>query len=56
MAQILRDAGIEPARGPQSRMAGQEFLYAHWQVMAATDCFIVELRAAENGRIWIEFA
>lgn len=43
VANILRDHGIEPApeRGPHTTWA--EFLRRHWEVMAATDFFTVEI-------------
>ena len=43
VANILRDHGIEPApeRGPHTTWA--DFLKRHWEVMAATDLFTVEV-------------
>ena len=43
VANILRDHGIEPApeRGPHTTWA--DFLRRHWEVMAATDFFTVEI-------------
>ena len=43
VANILRDHGIEPApeRGPKTAWA--DFLKQHWEVMAATDFFTVEI-------------
>ena len=43
MANILKDHGIEPApeRGPHTTWA--DFLRLHWEVMAATDFFTVEI-------------
>ena len=43
VANILKDHGIEPApeRGPHTTWA--DFLRRHWEVMAATDFFTVEI-------------
>ena len=43
MANILRDHRIEPApeRGPHTTWS--DFLKRHWEVMAATDLFTVEV-------------
>ncbi len=43
IAKILREAGIEPARGRRKGMTWKEFLRAHWDVIAATDFFTAEV-------------
>ena len=43
IANILREHGMEPAPERQKRTTWQEFLSAHWSVLAATDFFTVEL-------------
>jgi putative transposase len=43
IATILRQHGIEPAPERQKRTTWQEFLKAHWDVLAATDFFTVEV-------------
>src|SRR5262249_15499306 len=42
MATILRQHGIERAPERQKRATWQEFLKAHWEVLAAADFFTVE--------------
>jgi len=42
IATILRQHGIEPAPERQKRTTWQEFLKAHWDVLAAADFFSVE--------------
>jgi len=46
IATILRQHGIEPAPERQKRTTWQEFLKAHWDVLAATDFFSVEVWTA----------
>jgi transposase InsO family protein len=46
IANILKQHGIEPAPERQKRTTWQEFLSAHWSVLAATDFFTVELWTA----------
>ena len=43
IANILRRHGIEPAPDRQKRTTWQEFLRAHWDVLAAADFFTVEV-------------
>jgi hypothetical protein len=43
VATILRQHGIEPAPERQERTTWQEFLKAHWAVLAAADFFTVEV-------------
>ena len=43
IANILRRHGIEPAPERQKRTTWQEFLRAHWDVLAAADFFTVEV-------------
>jgi transposase InsO family protein len=46
IATILRQNGIEPAPERQKRTTWQEFLKAHWDVLAAADFFSVEVWTA----------
>jgi transposase InsO family protein len=46
IATILRQHGIEPAPERQKRTTWQEFLKAHWDVLAAADFFTVEVWTA----------
>jgi transposase InsO family protein len=46
IATILRQHGIEPAPERQKRTTWQELLKAHWDVLAATDFFSVEVWTA----------
>ena len=46
IANILRQHGIEPAPDRQKRTTWQEFLKAHWDVLAAADFFTVEIWTA----------
>jgi hypothetical protein len=43
IANILRRRGIEPSPGRQKRTTWQEFLRAHWDVLAAADFFTVDV-------------
>jgi len=43
VAQMLKSAGLEPAPDRLSRTTWKEFLRTHWEVLAATDFFTVEL-------------
>jgi transposase InsO family protein len=43
IANILRQHGIEPSPERQKRTTWQEFLRAHWEVLAAADFFTVEV-------------
>ena len=43
IANILRQHGIEPAPARHKRTTWQEFLKAHWDVLAAADFFTVEV-------------
>lgn len=43
IAKILKTAGLEPSPQRRKGMTWKEFLKAHWQVLAATDFFTVEL-------------
>src|ERR1700682_13451 len=46
IATILKQHGIEPAPERQKRTTWQEFLKAHWDVLAAADFFTVEVWTA----------
>ena len=46
IATILRQHGIEPAPERHKRTTWQEFLKAHWDVLAATDFFTLEVWTA----------
>src|SRR6266446_9206854 len=43
IANILREAGLEPAPDRPKGMTWKEFLRVHWSTMAATDFFTVEV-------------
>jgi len=43
IANVLRAAGMEPAPARRQGMTWKEFLKTHWQVLAATDFFTVEV-------------
>ena len=43
IANILREQGIEPAPSRRKKTTWKEFLLAHWDVLAATDFFTVEV-------------
>ena len=43
IADILRQAGMEPAPERGRKTTWVEFLRTHWDVMAATDFFTVEV-------------
>lgn len=43
IANILREHGIEPAPERSDRTPWRTFLSAHWEAVAATDFFTVEL-------------
>ena len=43
IANVLREAGMEPAPEWRQGMTWMEFLKTHWDVLAATDFFTVEL-------------
>jgi len=46
IATILRQHGIEPAPERQKRTTWQEFMKAHWDVLAAADFFTLEVWTA----------
>lgn len=46
IAKILQEAGVDPAPDRQKRTTWKEFLRAHWDVLAATDFFSVEVWTA----------
>lgn len=46
IAKILREAGIDPAPGRRKGTTWKEFLRMHWDVLAATDFFTVEVWTA----------
>ena len=48
IARVLQGAGLEPAPGRRKGMTWQEFLKTHWDVLAATDFFTVELWTAKG--------
>jgi hypothetical protein len=43
IANVLKTAGIDPAPERRQEMTWKEFLNTHWDVLAATDFFTVEL-------------
>lgn len=43
IASVLKAAGVEPAPTRKGGMTCREFLKAHWEVLAATDFFTVEV-------------
>jgi hypothetical protein len=43
IANILKAAGLEPAPQRRQGLTWKEFLKTHWEVLAATDFFTVEL-------------
>src|SRR6266446_5676399 len=43
IANILREAGLDPAPDRRKGMTWKEFLRVHWSTMAATDFFTVEV-------------
>lgn len=45
IANVLKAAGLEPAPQRRQGMTWKEFLKMHWEVLAATDFFTVELCA-----------
>jgi putative transposase len=46
VAKILKEAGIDPAPERQRETTWKEFLRSHWDVLAATDFFTVEVWTA----------
>ena len=46
IAKILKEAGIDPAPDRQRKTTWKEFLRSHWNVLAATDFFTVEVWTA----------
>jgi putative transposase len=48
IANVLKAAGLEPAPTRRQGMTCKEFLKVHWQVLAATDFFTVELWTARG--------
>jgi len=46
IAKILKEAGIDPAPERQRQTTWKEFLRNHWDVLAATDFFTVEVWTA----------
>lgn len=46
IANVLKAAGVEPALTRKDGMTWREFLKVHWQVLAATDFFTVEVWTA----------
>jgi len=55
IATILKQHGIEPAPERQKRTTWQEFLKAHWAVLAAADFFTVEVWTAMGLTRYIVF-
>jgi hypothetical protein len=43
VANILKLLGIEPAQKRNNRISWRTFLKAHWEVIAATDFFAIEV-------------
>ena len=48
IANVLKEAGMEPAPERRQGMTWKEFLKTHWDVLAATDFFTVELWTARG--------
>jgi len=48
IANVLKAAGLEPAPTRRNGMTWKEFLKTHWEVLAATDFFTVELWTARG--------
>ena len=48
IAKILREAGLDPSPERRKGMPWKEFLERHWEVMAATDFFTVEVWTAKG--------
>jgi transposase InsO family protein len=48
IANVLREAGMEPAPERRQGMTWKEFLKMHWDVLAATEFFTVELWTARG--------
>lgn len=48
IANVLKEAGLEPAPQRRQGMTWKEFLKTHWEVLAATDFFTVELWTAKG--------
>ena len=48
IANVLKAAGLEPAPTRRNGMTWKEFLKTHWDVLAATDFFTVELWTARG--------
>ena len=46
IAKVLKEAGVDPAPDRQKRTTWKEFLRTHWDVLAATDFFSVEVWTA----------
>ena len=48
IAKLMKTAGLEPAPQRRKGLTWKEFLKTHWQVLAATDFFTVELWTAKG--------
>jgi len=46
IAKILKEAGVDPAPERQRNTTWRDFLGSHWDVVAATGLFTVEVRTA----------
>jgi hypothetical protein len=46
IAKVMKAAGLEPSAQRRNGLTWKEFLKTHWQVLAATDFFMVELWTA----------
>jgi hypothetical protein len=46
MAEILKSASMEPALERRNQTTWKEFLRTHWEVLAVTDFFTVEIWSA----------
>ena len=55
IVKILKKQGIEPAPERNKKTSWQEFLRAHWQVIAAADFFAVEVRTLRGLRRYLVF-
>lgn len=52
ISKVLKAAGLAPARMRRQGMTWKEFIKTHWDVLAATDFFTVELWTAKG---WIRY-
>ena len=50
LANVRKERGLDPAPERKKRTTWREFLAAHWDVLAAADCFTVEVWTARAVR------